>query len=225
MQPEVRQAIVGYFEDAKPGKILDIPSGSCWLFNELTSGAWEYFCADLFASVSIRNFQRADLNKPLPYDDDFFDYVACLEGLEHIENYHHALREFYRILRKDGILLVSTPNPLNMKSRLRFLLFGTFYGFPHLVRMPAEGEHLHISPINLSFLISFAEKYGFALDRIHPVRIKVKMYRFIVHCWILRVYSFVKLLFKDDETRRFIKRLVTLNVLLNDGIVVSLRKR
>ena len=38
-------------------------------------------------------------------------------------------------------------------------------------------------------------------------------------------YSFVKLLFKDDETRRFIERLVTLNVLLNDGILVSLRKQ
>ncbi|MGH7410111.1 MAG: methyltransferase domain-containing protein, partial [Candidatus Methylomirabilis sp.] len=151
--------------------------------------------------------------------------VACLEGLEHIENYHHALREFYRILKQDGILLISTPNPLNMKSRLRFFLFGTFYGFPHLVHMPAEGEHLHLSPINLSFLISFAERYGFVLDRIHPVRIKVKMYRFIVHCWILNLYSFVKLLFKDDETRRFLERLVTLNALLNDGIVVSLRKQ
>jgi 2-polyprenyl-3-methyl-5-hydroxy-6-metoxy-1,4-benzoquinol methylase len=114
--------------------------------------------------------ERVDLNGPLPYRDDSFDYVACLEGLEHIENYHHALREFSRILKKDGILLISTPNPLNVKSRLRFLRFGTFYGFPHLVRMPAEGEHLHMSPINLSFLIAFAEKCGFALEGIHPVR-------------------------------------------------------
>ncbi|KRT71307.1 MAG: methyltransferase type 11 [candidate division NC10 bacterium CSP1-5] len=225
MQPEVRQAIVGYFTDAKPGKILDIPSGNCWLFHELTSGAWEYFSADLFTNASIRNFQRADLNEPLAYDDDVFDYVACLEGLEHIENTHHALREFYRILKKDGILLISTPNPLNIKSRLRFLLFGTFYGFPHLVRMPAAGEHLHISPINLSFLISFAERYGFVLDRIHRVRITVKMYRFIIHCWMLKLYTLVKLLFKDHESRRVMERLVTLNVLLNDGIVVSLRKQ
>jgi len=225
MQPEVRQAIVGYFTDAKPGKILDIPSGNCWLFKELTSAAWEYFPADLFTTPPIQTFKRVDLNERLPYDDDFFDYAACLEGLEHIENYHHALREFYRILKRDGILLISTPNPLNVKSRLRFLLLGTFYGFPHLVQMPAEGEHLHISPINLSFLISFAEKYGFILDRIQPVRIKAKMYRFVVHCWVLKVYSFIKLFFKDDETKKFMQRLVTLNVLLNEGIVVSLRKR
>jgi hypothetical protein len=51
------------------------------------------------------------------------------------------------------------------------------------------------------------------------------MYRFIIHCWMLRLYAFVKLLFKDHESRRFMQRLVTLNVLLNDGIVVSLRKR
>ncbi len=225
MQPEVRRAIIAYLKDAKPGTILDIPSGNCWLFSELASGEWEYFSADLFTSTSIRKFERVDLNKQLPYDNEYFDYVACLEGLEHIENYHHALREFYRILKKDGMLLISTPNPLNIKSRLRFFLFGTFYGFPHLVRMPAEGEHLHISPINLSFLISFAERYGFVLDRIHRVRIKVKMYRFIVHCWLLKLYAFVKLLFKDHERRRFMQRLVTLNVLLNDGIVVSLRKQ
>ncbi len=94
MQPEVRQAIVGYFTDAKPGKILDIPSGNCWLFHELTSGAWEYFSADLFTSASFRNFQRADLNEPLPYDDEVFDYVACLEGLEHIENTHQPFESF-----------------------------------------------------------------------------------------------------------------------------------
>jgi SAM-dependent methyltransferase len=225
MQREVRQAVVAYLKDAKPGRILDIPSGACWLLQELSRDGWEYFPADLFTIAPVRNFQRVDLNGPLPYHDDFFDYVACLEGLEHVENYHHTLRQFFRILKKDGILLISTPNPLNVKSRLRFLRFGTFYGFPHLVRMPAEGEHLHISPINLSFLISFAEKYGFALERIHPVRIRVKMYRFIAHCWMLNLYSFVKLRFKDDETRRFMKRLVTLNVLLNDGIVVSFRKR
>src|SRR3989304_548801 len=163
MQPEVRQAIVGYFTDAKPGKILDIPSGNCWLFHELTSGAWEYFSADLFTNASIRNFQRADLNEPLAYDDDVFDYVACMEGLEHIENTHHTLREFYRILKKDGILLISTPNPLNIKSRLRFLLFGTFYGFrpqlctPVLVySSPAVNRRRMITPF-------FAERYGFVL--------------------------------------------------------------
>ena len=225
MQPEVRRAIIAYLKDAKPGRILDIPSGTCWLFTELDSGEWEYSSADLFTNASIGNFRKVDLNKQLPYDNEYFDYVACLEGLEHIENYHHALREFYRILKKDGILLISTPNPLNIKSRLRFLLFGTFYGFPHLVRMPAEGEHLHISPINLSFLISFAEKYGFVLDRVHSLHIKLKTYRFIIHCWILKAYSWVKLLLKDSETRKCIRRLVTLNVLLNDGILVSLRKQ
>lgn len=224
MQKEVRQTILTYFKDVKPGRILDIPSGTCWLFNELASRQWEYFAADLFTGAPIRNFKRVDLNDDLPYEDQYFDYVACLEGLEHIENYHHALREFYRVLKKEGILLVSTPSPLNIKSRLRFLLFGTFYGFPHLIRMPSQGEHLHMSPMNLSFLISFAEKYGFILDRVHSITIKLKMYRFLIHCSMLKIYCFLKLLFKDSETKNFIKRLVALNILLNDEILVSFRK-
>jgi len=82
-----------------------------------------------------------------------------------------------------------------------------------------------MSPMNLSSLVSFAGKYGFVLDRIHSIRIKPKMYRFMIHCCILKIYSFLKLLFKDSETKRFIKRLVTLNILLNDEILVSFRKQ
>jgi len=71
MQKEVRQAVLTYFKEVKPGKILDIPSGTCWLLNELASVEWEYFAADLFTSASIRNFKRADLNEELPYENDF----------------------------------------------------------------------------------------------------------------------------------------------------------
>lgn len=225
MQQEVKEAVLRYLNDAKPGRILDIPSGSCWLLEHLDSSAWDYFAADLFATGPARQFQRVDLNQPFPYDDDYFDYVACLEGLEHVENYHHCLREIRRILKPGGKLIVSTPNPLNVKSRIRFLLWGTFYGFPHLVRMPADGEHLHMSPINLSFLISFAAKYGLQLERVHPLSAPRAMYRFAAHALVIQAYARLKLLFKDQETKEFAMRLHTWNVLLNDEIVVSFIKQ
>jgi 2-polyprenyl-3-methyl-5-hydroxy-6-metoxy-1,4-benzoquinol methylase len=220
----VKQAVLRCLSDNQPGRILDIPSGSCWLSDHLDESSWEYYAADLYAGSSVGRFRKVDLNEPLSYDDAFFDYVVCLEGLEHIENYHRVLRDFQRILRPGGKLIISTPNPLNIASRMRFLSWGTFFGFPHLISMPAKGKHLHMSPINLSFLVSFAQEYGMPLEQVHPIAIRKMMYRYVLHVAVIRAHVRMRLLFKDQKTRRFIMRLHSWNVLLNDEMVVSFVK-
>ena len=68
---------------------------------------------------------RLDLNThPLPYPDASFDLVTCSEVLEHVENYRAVLREIRRVLKSGGLMVVTTPNVLNMKSRLRYLVCG-----------------------------------------------------------------------------------------------------
>jgi len=49
--------------------------------------------------------------RELPLDDDSFDVVVCFETIEHVEDGERALAEFRRVLRPDGLLLVSSPNP------------------------------------------------------------------------------------------------------------------
>ena len=41
--------------------------------------------------------------------DNSFDYVVMLEVLEHVHNPQLAIIEVYRVLKKDGILLMTTP--------------------------------------------------------------------------------------------------------------------
>lgn len=43
----------------------------------------------------------------LPFPDDVFDVVTCLESLEFMENPEKALEEMVRVLRPGGILLIS----------------------------------------------------------------------------------------------------------------------
>ena len=224
MQANIKQAVRSYFRGASPGVLLDIPCGSGWLREELTQPGWEYHGADVSGNSNLARFKRVDLNGLLPYADDLFDHVACLEGLEHIENYHHVLRECTRILKRGGRLLISTPNPLCIKSRIRFFWYGTFWGFPHLVTLPPEGSHLHMTPINLSFLISCAEKYGLKLNVIHRVRPKGKRYAYLVHACLIKLSVFIKTLVKKGNEKEFIRRLCDFNVLLNDGIVISFIK-
>jgi ubiquinone/menaquinone biosynthesis C-methylase UbiE len=53
---------------------------------------------------------RGDI-RDLPLSDNSFDLVVCWETIEHIQEGDRALAEIKRVLRPDGILLVSSPNP------------------------------------------------------------------------------------------------------------------
>lgn len=55
------------------------------------------------------SFEVGDLGK-LPFGDDEFDLVTCFEAIEHVSDPELVLDELARVLRPDGLLLVSTPN-------------------------------------------------------------------------------------------------------------------
>jgi GT2 family glycosyltransferase/SAM-dependent methyltransferase len=54
-------------------------------------------------------FVRCDLRR-LPFDDGEFDVAVCFEAIEHVERPHEALDELARVVREDGLLLLSSPN-------------------------------------------------------------------------------------------------------------------
>lgn len=229
MQPEIKEAVFEFFAASQPGSVLDFPCGNGWLGAFLAGSSWDYHGADLYcepeAANHVAQFRNADLQKPFPYADGQFDYLACLEGLEHIENYHHVLREAVRVLKPGGTLLVSTPNPLNIKSRRRYYWSGTFYGFPHLINMPPEGSHIHVTPVNLSFLIAFAERYGMTFHRLHNVKLRSGMYWHLPRVLAVQAYTWLKTLLKPQRQRQWLRLLASQQVCLCDGMVVSFTKQ
>jgi len=42
----------------------------------------------------------------LPFEDDMFDFITVFQVLHHIRSYELTIRELYRILKKDGIILI-----------------------------------------------------------------------------------------------------------------------
>lgn len=46
----------------------------------------------------------------LGFQNEIFDNIFCFETLEHLNSPYHALKEFKRVLKSDGQILVSLPN-------------------------------------------------------------------------------------------------------------------
>ncbi|MGQ0614147.1 MAG: class I SAM-dependent methyltransferase [Planctomycetaceae bacterium] len=65
-----------------------------------------------------------DLEARLPFGDAEFDWVLFVEGIEHIPDRHRALMEVRRVLKRQGTLLLTTPNLLSVRARLAFAFVG-----------------------------------------------------------------------------------------------------
>jgi len=73
-------------------------------------------------------FIKADLNEDLEFEKKF-DIIVCQEVIEHLENPRHLLRELKKILKKEGLIILTTPNIFNWKARIYYLLTGRIWGF------------------------------------------------------------------------------------------------
>ena len=72
---------------------------------------------------------QVDPDEPLPFDDNEFDLVLCIETIEHVRDVQLALSELRRVLRPGGRLALTTP----AASRWRVLFRGLEHPFsPHL---------------------------------------------------------------------------------------------
>jgi len=102
--------------EARPGqKLVDLGCGSGELLNRLQGKGLKLAGCDIskagFNKIKGKlELKQADLEKPLPYASNSFDFAVLREVLEHIENKEGLLKEINRILKKNGKLVVSTPS-------------------------------------------------------------------------------------------------------------------
>lgn len=64
-------------------------------------------------------FRTGDVSG-LPFEDDVFDVIVSFETLEHLEAQKDMLREFRRVLRADGFLVLSSPDKAEYSDRRGF---------------------------------------------------------------------------------------------------------
>lgn len=61
-------------------------------------------------------FLQSDI-KSLPFSDQSIDYIVCFETIEHLKKTDgiKVIEEFKRVLKKDGIIIISSPNAVITK--------------------------------------------------------------------------------------------------------------
>lgn len=107
-------------------------------------------------------------------DDESFDVIVCFETIEHISCYHAALRNCKRILRKGGLLLVSSPNRILSSPRLK-LVTGTPENQFH-VREFTESELLLLLEA-AGFQVGGSDIFGQAHQLLMPTTVLTKALR------------------------------------------------
>ena len=141
---------------------LDIPAGNGHVVGELLKRGHRAVGGDI--NDAQEHFVRADIESRLPFDDASFDAISCLEGIEHVLDEVELLREFLRILRPGGILVISTPNVMNMYSRLHYFLRGYPYQFPPGACRLLTGTEVidrgHVNPLSYIRLRYLLESLG-----------------------------------------------------------------
>ena len=100
----------------KNGRILDVGCGDGYFLKRMKDKGWETYgvepgeVASKYAKDVLKvNAFNGEL-KEACYPDKYFDVITLFEVLEHLHNPSANLSEIGRILKEDGLLVITVPN-------------------------------------------------------------------------------------------------------------------
>ncbi|HOI32867.1 MAG: class I SAM-dependent methyltransferase [Bacteroidales bacterium] len=171
----------------KGKKVVDFPAG-----NGVTSRILREIGAvpiplDLFPEyfeIEGLKCERANIREGLPIEGNSVDALICQEGIEHFSDQYGALKEFGRVLKINGTLLITTPNYSNIRARLSYFLseserFNSTMPPNELDSIWMSQQEItneiyfgHIFLIGIQKLRVLAKLSGFRIKKYHFTRIK-----------------------------------------------------
>lgn len=206
-------------------KILDLPAGNGWVSDSLAKLGATVVPADI--NEERPNYVQANMEHDLPFVNEEFDCVICAEGIEHVLRPEALFSELARVLKKGGLLIITTPNVQNVYSRFQYSCTGFLYQFsPFNLLIPKQGElrdRGHISPVFYTQLRYFSDLHG--LVTLQPDGDKYKrsiVFPFFIP-FLLLGYWWAKKEARsnrgDPKSREIITHLFSIKVLLSRSII------
>ncbi len=138
--------------DGEPKKMLHVAPEECFLARLRNLVGIGYLSADIASSLAMVKMDITDI----AYPDGHFDAIYCSHVLEHVQDDRKALREFHRVLRKDGWAILNVPittqttyeDPAIVSPQARLAAFGQEdhvrrYGTDYVDRLREAGFSVH----------------------------------------------------------------------------------
>src|SRR5271157_1225543 len=193
----IHKVILEWFSTQKRGRLLDAPAGYGHLATHLSRMGYTVVCGEIEPAIfKLRDIECIfmDLNREIGAPDESFDYVCCVDGLEHMTDPYRAVSEFARVLKPGGIGVFSIPNYSNIEKRFKYLLKGYVTKPKTIDDYKNAGSNLfnlHNSPLNVTILDLI-----FAINRLEVKAIlrdrrKMKQYFFLPFVWALKIVAFL----------------------------------
>lgn len=234
---DLHQAVFNKLADCPKGLVLDVGSGPGELARRLASIGHQASACDClpeqdWAHGGTVSYRKCDLAAGLPYPDESFEYVVCLEVIEHVEDPMALCRELKRVLRQGGRLFISTPNILNMRSRVKFLLDGSFlfFNYPPIEWELKEGSpSVHAHPIRFHELEYYLYKAGLEVGEAFTNLRSYSWRLFFPLEWLIRLYArhMTKRSHRPDRIPldRIYARILTDDLLFGTHLLIDARRR
>ncbi len=120
--------------DLSQKKVIDLSAGSGYIAHLFEEAGATVILYDLFPDqnkYATATCQFIDLQKTFPIESNTADIVICAETIEHLPNQHHLFVEVSRILKSDGVFVLTTPNTSSLRSRFaQFMMESEHYSTP-----------------------------------------------------------------------------------------------
>jgi len=173
-----KKKIVSISKKTNPKKILDLATGTSDIAIELSSiKNCKIIGVDLSSKmleVGQKKINNLNLNEnillekgdaeKLKYNNEIFDVVTIGYGIRNFTNLKNSLKEIYRVLKKDGLLIIlETSLPSNPLVRL-------FYNIHTKLYVRIIGKIFSNNPNAYGYLESSAKTFPYGKDFIKILR-------------------------------------------------------
>lgn len=119
------------------------------------------------AELAGIEIMRVDiLRDPIPVPDASVDCILFADVIEHLlHSPKPALKEFWRVLKPNGVCIASTPNSLRLSARLRlFMGYSNWPALSDFYDLPYHGGHHHeYSPTEFHYAF---QEIGFKVEKL-----------------------------------------------------------
>jgi 2-polyprenyl-3-methyl-5-hydroxy-6-metoxy-1,4-benzoquinol methylase len=191
-------------------KVLDAPCGDGAVSLLIAKAGLEVSGVDIVDELTSEarailgeRFRVADLTAKLPWPDASFDLVVSIEGIEHLENAFAFVREMHRLCRPGGTFILSTPNTISIRSRVRFLGSGFFLSDPRPLDESSPHPLHHIGLKTFSELRYILHTSGFQILDVQPTHVKPVSYVYGFLAPWMWLYTLIALRKERSADQRF----------------------